>query len=165
MDLLAVLLVAQAAQAGGLSWKPPSGWTAEAPSSSMRVVTYRIPAAPGDPEPGELGVFFFGKGEGGSVDANVDRWLAQLTPESGSAKPSRKVETVKGTRVTRVSAEGTYSSGMPGGPRTPKPSFALLGAIAEGPGGNVFFKLTGPRKTVQKAAPQFEGLIHSLSRG
>src|SRR2546427_277431 len=138
MDLLAILLVAQAAQAGGLSWKSPAGWTAEPPSSPMRVVTYRIPAAAGDGEPGELGVFFFGKGEGGSVDANVDRWLAQLTPESGSAKPSRRVETVKGIRVTRVSAEGTYSSGMPGGPRTPKPGFALLGAIAEGPGGNVF---------------------------
>ena len=164
MDLVAILLVAQAAQAGGLSWKPPPGWTAEPPSSAMRVVTYRVPAISGDAEPAELGVFFFGKGEGGSVDANIDRWLAQFTPEAGAAKPSRKVETVKGIRVTRVSTEGTYSSGMPGGPRTPKTGFVLLGAIAEGPGGNVFFKLTGPGKTVKKAAPQFEALIHSLSQ-
>ena len=164
MDLIAILLVAQAAQAGGLSWKPPPGWTAEPPSSPMRVVTYRVPAASGDAEPAELGVFFFGKGEGGSVDANIDRWLAQFTPEASAAKPSRKVETVKGIRVTRVSAEGTYSSGMPGGPRTPKTGFVLLGAIAEGPGGNVFFKLTGPGKTVKKAAPQFEALIHSLAQ-
>ncbi len=163
MSLFAILLVAQAAQAGGLSWKPPAGWTAEPPSSSMRVVTYRIPAASGDAEGGEVGVFFFGR-EGGSVDANVNRWLAQFTPELGSAKPVRQVETWKGIRVTRVSAEGTYSSGMPGGPRTPKTAFALLGAIAEGPGGNVFFKLTGPRKTVQKAAPHFEALMRSLSR-
>jgi len=164
MDLVALLLVAQAAQAGGLSWKPPPGWTAEPPSSPMRIVTYRVPAAAGDPEPGEVGVFFFGTGEGGSVDANIDRWKAQLAPEPGSAKPARWVDTIRGIRVTRVSAEGTYSSGMPGGPRTPKAAFALLGAIAEGPGGNVFFKLTGPRKTVQKAATRFEALVRSLSR-
>ncbi len=164
MSLCAILLVAQAAQAGGLSWKPPAGWTAEAPSSPMRVVTYRVPAASGDGEPGELGVFFFGTGEGGSVDANVDRWIAQFAPESGSAKPARRVESVKGIRVSRVSVEGTYTSGMPGGPKTPKTGFALLGAIAEGPGGNVFFKLTGPRKTVQKAASQFDALVRSLSR-
>jgi len=130
----------------------------------MRVVTYRVPAASGDGEPGELGVFFFGTGEGGSVDANVDRWIAQFAPESGSAKPARRVESVKGIRVSRVSVEGTYTSGMPGGPKTPKTGFALLGAIAEGPGGNVFFKLTGPRKTVQKAASQFDALVRSLSR-
>ena len=164
MNLFAILLVAQAAQAGGLSWKPPAGWTAEPPSSAMRVVTYRVPAAPGDGEPGEVGVFFFGGGEGGSVEANIDRWVAQFAPGPGSAEPARRVQTVKGIRVTRVSADGTYSSGMPGGPRTPKPAFALLGAIAEGPGGNVFFKLTGPRKTVHKAAPQFETLLRSLSR-
>src|SRR5712692_1018056 len=116
MSLFAILLVAQAAQAGGLSWKPPAGWTAEPPSSPMRVATYRIPA------------------------------------------------TANGIRVTRVSAEGTFSSGMPGGPKTAKTHFSLLGAIAEGPGGNVFFKLTGPRKTVQKAASQFDALVRSLSR-
>jgi len=66
---------------------------------------------------------------------------------------------VNGIRVTRVSAEGTYASGMPGGPTTPKTRFALLGAIAEGPRGNLFFKLTGPRKTVAKAAAQFEALV------
>ena len=98
------------------------------------------------------------------MDANIDRWLAQFTAEAGPAKPSRKVETVKGIRVTRVSTEGTYSSGMPGGPRTPRTGFALLGAIAEGSGGNVFFKFTGPARTVKKAAPQFEALIHSLSQ-
>ena len=164
MSLFAALLVAQAAQAGGLSWKPPAGWTAEPPSSPMRVATYRIPATAGDAEPGELAVFFFGSGEGGSVEANVDRWIAQFAPESGSAKPARRVESVNGIRVTRVSAEGTFSSGMPGGPKTAKAHFSLLGAIAEGPGGNVFFKLTGPRKTVQKTAAKFDALVRSLSR-
>jgi hypothetical protein len=130
----------------------------------MRLATYRVPATGGDSEPAELGVFFFGNGEGGSVDANVERWIGQFSPEMGATKPTRRVETVNGIRVTRVSTEGTYASGMPGGPTTPKAHFALVGAIAEGPGGNVFFKLTGPRKTVAKAAAQFEALVRSLKR-
>jgi hypothetical protein len=162
MSLIGILLVAQAAHAAGLSWKPPANWTAEPPGSPMRVVTYRIPAATGDAEPGELAVFYFGAGEGGSVDANVDRWTAQFAPESGSAKPGRRVETVRGIRVTRVSVEGTYSSGMPGGPKTAKAGFALLGAIAEGPGGNVFFKLTGPRKTVEAAREAYLAMLESI---
>src|SRR5262245_469130 len=141
MSLIAILILAQAAQAGGLSWKAPTEWTVEASASPMRVGTYRFPASAGDPEPGEAAVFLFGAGQGGSVDANVERWNGQFTPETGAAKPARKTETVNGIQVTRVSTEGTYSSGMPGGPRTSKPGFALLGAIAEGPGGNVFFKL------------------------
>ena len=164
MSILALILLAQVTQAGGLSWKAPAGWPVDPQGSQMRVATYRIPAARGDAEAGELGVFYFGKGEGGPASANVDRWLHQFTPESGAAKPSSRTETVNGIRVTRVAAEGTYASGMPGGPSTPKAKFALLGAIAEGSDGNVFFKLVGPRGTVRAASGQFEALVRSLSR-
>jgi hypothetical protein len=53
---------------------------------------------------------------------------------------------------------------MPGQAVTAKRGFALLGAIAEGPTGNVFLKLTGPRKTVRAAAPKFEALLRTLAR-
>jgi hypothetical protein len=129
----------------------------------MRVATHRVPAAAGDADRTELAIFFFGR-EGGAVQANVERWFAQFTPEPGSAPPASRAETVKGVRVTRVSAEGTYGSGMPGQAVTAKRGFALLGAIAEGPTGNVFLKLTGPRKTVRAAAPKFEALLRTLAR-
>jgi hypothetical protein len=164
MTVLAILLFAQATQVGGLGWKPPASWKADAIASQMRVATYRVPAAAGDPEGGELAIFFFGKNGGGTVAANVDRWLRQFTPDPGGPAPSTRTEEVNGIRVTRVATEGTFASGMPGGPTTPKTKYALLGAIAEGPGGNVFFKLTGPRKTVRAAAGQFDALIHSLGR-
>ncbi len=161
--MLVLVLLAAATQAGGLSWKPPASWPVEARSSTMRVATHRIPPAAGDPEPGELAIFFFGP-ESGSVKANVERWLNQFAPEPGSPESASRVEMVKGIRVTRVSTEGTYASGMPGQPAAPKHGFALLGAIAEGPAGNVFFKVTGPRKTVQRAAPQFDALLRTLAR-
>src|SRR6266850_2189389 len=118
MTILTTLLLA-AVQAGGLSWKSPASWPAEASSSAMRLATHRVPAAPGDSAPAELAIFFFGK-EGGAVGANVERWFAQFKPEPASAEPTTRVETINGIRVTRVSAEGTFASGMPGQPTTPK---------------------------------------------
>jgi hypothetical protein len=39
----------------------------------MRVAQYQLPAAEGDTEAASLVVFYFGAGEGGSVQANLDR--------------------------------------------------------------------------------------------
>ena len=162
MILLTTLLVAQTLSAGGLSFKAPQGWASEPNPSNMRVATFKLPATPGDANDGELAIFFFGQQQGGSTEANVQRWINQFTPEAKSPQPTMKIEKVNGVQVTRVTVEGTYASGMPGQPTTPKTGYALLGAIAQGPSGNVFFKLTGPKKSVQKAKPQFEALIKSV---
>jgi hypothetical protein len=47
-----------------LTWTLPSGWTEEAPSSSMRRAQYRIPGPGG---PAECAVFYFGPGQGGDA--------------------------------------------------------------------------------------------------
>ena len=76
--------------AGGVRWTVPAGW--QAPSERpMRVATYKIPAAAGT-EDGECGVFFFGKGQGGSVEDNLARWRAQFEPAS-TAKPVERRST------------------------------------------------------------------------
>ena len=109
---------------------------------------------------------FFGTGQGGSTQANVDRWIAQFKPEKGSAGPGKPVSMKVGAiPVTIVTTEGTYSSGMPGGPSTPKPGWALRGGIAEGPQGPVFFKMYGPKKTVLGATAAFDGLLKTLKKG
>jgi hypothetical protein len=52
---------------------------------------------------------------------------------------------------------------MPGMPTAePLPDAMLLGAIAQGPSGPVFFKLIGPRASVEQARPAFDALIASL---
>ena len=153
------------AGAGGLTWNAPKEWSVAPSASSMRVVTYRVPAAAGDAEGGEVAVFFFGPGQGGATKANVDRWLAQFRPEKGSAGPGAPASMKVGAiAVTIVTTEGTYSSGMPGGATTPKPGWALRGAIAEGPQGPVFFKMVGPKKTVLAATAAFDGLLKSLKK-
>jgi hypothetical protein len=45
-----------------------------------------------------------------------------------------------------------------------KSGYRLLGAIVEGPGGNIFFKFTGPAKTIAANQPKFELLLNSVSK-
>ena len=60
-----------------------------------------------------------------------------------------------GAKVTLVTTEGSFSSGMPGGPATVMENYALLGAIIEHPEGNVFVKMTGPAPLVKDSRKKF----------
>ena len=164
--LVAAMPVCFADTAAGLAWTPPASWKSLG-SRPMRAATYVVPAAAGDKEDGECAVYYFGPGQGGSVQANLDRWTKQFEQPDG--KPSSqatqvKKRTVRGITVTTVDVSGTYS-GM-GGPmaaaKSVKTGYRLLGAIAEAQEGAVFFKFTGPAKTVAAQQSKFESLIASL---
>jgi hypothetical protein len=154
---------APAASAREIVWTDPPGWQKVPSSSAMRKATYKVPAAPKDPEDGELAVFYF-RGEGGGTDANIQRWINQFS----DAKPSdtkRTERTMNGMKQTIVEVEGTYASGMPGGPpgsATPKSNYRLIGAVVETPAGPYFFKMTGPKKTVDAARGPFYTLLDSI---
>ena len=163
---LVVAGVARAEQAGGLTWTAPAEWKAQG-ERPMRAATYGIPPAKGDSESAELAVFYFGASSGGGVDANVKRWVDQFQKADGTsaAKEAKvKQEKIAGLPATTLDVKGTYMGGSMMGPSTPKPGYRLLGAIVEGPGGNVFFKLTGPEKTVSGAAKAFRKLIDGLKK-
>jgi hypothetical protein len=167
MNLLFCALLLFADTAAGLKWAPPAGWKAETGSRPMRVATYDIPAAPGDKDPAECAVYFFGQGQGGGIQANLDRWKGQFHAPGGKpadAKTGKR--TINGMPVTTIDVSGEYS-GM-GGPMSgggaAKPGYRLLGAIVEGPGGNVFFKFTGPAKTIAANQPKFEQLLASVTK-
>jgi hypothetical protein len=163
---LALTGTARADQAGGLTWTAPADWKSQG-ERPMRAATYSIPAAKGDAEPAELAVFFFGATSGGGVEANVKRWIDQFQKADGTsvAKDAKiKKETIAGLPATAVDVKGTYMGGSMMGPSTPKPGYRLLGAIVEGPGGNVFFKLTGPEKTVSGVEKSFRKMLDSLKK-
>jgi hypothetical protein len=148
--------------AGGLRWSVPATWP-DAPGGSLRVATYKVPAPRGS-EAGECAVFFFGQGQGGTVDANLERWSRQF---EGTPRPERSTRQVHGLAVTVARLAGTYLA--PGGPNMQsqgkRPGYRLLGAIVESPEGFVFFKLTGPAATVAGAEAGFEAILASLTKG
>jgi hypothetical protein len=133
----------------------------------MRAATYVVRPAQGDTDPAECAVYFFGAGQGGSVDANLERWKGQFHAPGGKpadAKVNKRM--VHGLNVTTIDTSGEYS-GM-GGPMAPsqtmKSGYRLLGAIVEGPGGNVFVKFTGPAKTVAANQQKFEQVLASFDK-
>lgn len=131
----------------------------------MRAATYAVPAAPGDKSAGECAVYFFGAGQGGSVDANLDRWKAQFKGPGGKAAAAQIVRRPgRGLSVTTIDIAGDYS-GM-GGPvaetQTTVAGYRLLGAILEGRGGNIFIKFTGPAKTIAANQQKFQQLLASF---
>ncbi len=150
------------AQDPGLEWQTPKRWVAEL-AGGMRLATYAVPA----PKPGSEGarcaVYYFGPGQGGSVDANIERWIGEF---EHPGKSTRRTSEVHGLHVSRVEVSGTYlaHSGSPDGPAGGSSGWTLLGAIAEGPAGSVFFKLTGPAPAVAAAAQEFDGLLASLRK-
>ena len=82
-----LLLAALVTQSGTLHFAAPPTWTPRPSTSSMRVAEFVVPRVAGDPEDAETIVYFFG-GTGGSVDANIERWVGQFQTESGGAVPA-----------------------------------------------------------------------------
>lgn len=163
--LAALTLLAESG--AGLRWTAPPNWKSEA-QRPMRLATYTVPPAAGDKEGGECGVFYFGQGQGGGVEANIDRWIGQFLEADGQpAKAAAKQEkkTVHGLKVTTVDVSGAYT-GM-AGPQSqggaPKSGYRLLGAIVENSQGSIFFKFTGPAKTVAQNEAAFGKMLGTVA--
>lgn len=168
--LVLVLLVggvAAAESAGGLKWTAPGGWKSQG-ARPMRAATYAAPAASPDKEDGECAVFYFGPGQGGGVQDNLKRWIGQFEqPGGGSSDKAAKTgkQTINGLTVTTIDLTGTYLAGGPmAAAKVPKTGYRLLGAIVEGPQGAVFFKFTGPAKTVAAHQAGFQALMKTVAR-
>jgi hypothetical protein len=161
--LAAFLTVAFAAEApktfkvGEFSFNRPASWDWVEVTSAMRKAQLKVPGKDG--KNADVIFFYFGEGGGGGAKANVDRWLGQF--EEGRDKINAKVEEQKANNrtITYVQAEGTYKSGMPGGPTTPQPNTMLVGAILESAQGNVFARMTGPVELVKGARDDFKKMI------
>lgn len=149
-----------------LSWRVPSGWIAETPTSSMRKAQFALPKAEGDPEDGSVVVFYF-QGQGGSVQANIQRWYDQFEQPDG--RPTEEVATVKRTTVNNleqaiVDVNGTYlfQATPMASTTTPKPDFRMLAAVIETSSGPWFVKMVGPEDTIGKWENSFYQFIGSI---
>jgi hypothetical protein len=165
MSVVSIVLTSM--MAAGLGFTVPEGWRQSPGSSSMRVAEFSLPRAAGDAEDAQLIVYYFG-GSGGSVDANIQRWISQMRQPDGKpiANATRTARTVNGLAVTLVDVAGTYVAEMAPGAaeRHNKPHFRLRAGVVQTPNGPYFIKLTGPEKTVttwDHAYEQFVGSFRS----
>ena len=144
---------------GEIAWDVPAKWKEVPSPNAMRIATYLIPRADGDPDDGEMSV----SRVGGSIEANIGRWKGQFDPMKPDS--SRRFERqIAGLKVTIYEVAGAYSGMVMKGQVTkPRDGWALVAGIVEVQGGDPwFFKLTGPEKTVAAARADFESLMHSV---
>ena len=151
-------------EAAGLVFAVPASWQAVPPSTTMRLVEYRLPGEAGD---AELTVFAFPSGQGGSITDNLNRWAGQFkTPDGKEPESKRRTLESNGLKVYVVQTEGTYAPTSMGPMAPKKPAQAgqaLYGLIVEGgPQGNVFVKVAGPKATVDRYEEDLNGMASKV---
>ncbi len=154
----------------GLSFVPAGTWRAKAPGSTMRLAEYAIPRAEGDGADGEIALFYFGAGQGGGVEANLDRWFGQFVqPDGSSSKGMARVDRRKvgelPVTVAEVSGRHLSKAMAPGQRDYDEPGWRLYAAIVETAKGPFFFKAIGPEKTILEARPALEAMVDSVRPG
>ena len=122
---------------------------------------FAVPASKGDTEDGRVTVM----GAGGTVEANLDRWIAQFSQPDGSetknlVPEADRKKTIAGVEVHFVDLAGTYKDMPrpfdPNGGATERKDYRMLAAIIVAPKlGNYFIKFYGPRQTVTDHAAEF----------
>lgn len=146
-------------QAKLLVWDLPPGWK-EKPAEQMRQGSF---AVAGNPE-ADCSIVLL-PGEAGGLDANVNRWLAQvgapaLSHEAIAALPARALLGAKGTVIEGT---GTYT-GM--GQGQDKPGFKLVGVISQrairGNPATCFLKMVGPAAVIDAERAHFDALCDSI---
>ena len=140
-----------------MAWKVPARWQTVPNPSNMRLATYKVPKAAGDSEDPEVAI----SQAGGTVDANVQRWIGQFGPE-GAKTAKRSTRTVGALKVSLVEVEGTFSGGMAKDGKEAT-GWAMIGAIVETRGMPHFVKMTGPAKSVKAAKAELDEFLGSVT--
>ena len=148
-------------KAGEFTFKFGKPWVQKPVTSSMRAGQLTYDHEDETLKDVDVVFYYFGPGQGGGIDANIQRWIGQFDGE-----PESKTDVVEmgGRKVTMLTASGTYmeSSGGPfSGTKTPRPNYILLGAIVPSDQGAVFLKLYGPADSVEKVKAAFRELCGS----
>lgn len=143
---------------GSVRFDRPDGWNYTRPTDGMR-------AAQLEKKSGRSSLLItftrFPPGSGGSVQANLDRWIGQFVSTETPAKIGKPEGTV--LPLTTVKINGTLRGGVPGGPAKDSPGSLLLGAILESPEGLVVIKLAGPASFVSREEKAFSDLVRAAA--
>lgn len=142
--------------------KAPEKWVKKQPKNTIISYEYASPRAEGDAADGRLTVM----AAGGSIEANIDRWMGQFVQPDGKntkdvAKTEKKV--IGGLDVHIVDISGTFKdSPGPFAPSVDREKYRMLAAIVVTKEAQIFLKFYGPQRTVAAEEEAFEEMIDSL---
>lgn len=152
-------------KAGGLKFTVPSKWISISADNPARVGQWQVPPLHGVGDPGEVVVFYFGRGIGGSPKENIEDWIGTMfNAEGHPAAAEVKSHRVGNFKISQVVIFGTYNQTipLPAVPPRQLSNYGLLGAVIEGPQGNIFWRFTGPEPLITASIPLFNKIIDSV---
>jgi hypothetical protein len=162
----AVSLYGSTFQVGGLKFTIPAKWQSESIENPSRAGQWRVVPFHGqEGESGEVVVFYFGPGIGGTTKENIEAWIGTMFNAGGHpAAAEVKHHETNGLKISQVVIFGTYNQivSTPGIPPQSKPNYGLLGAVIESPQGNVYWRMTGPESLITANLPLFNKVIDSV---
>ena len=142
---------------GQITMKAPPGWMKQEPRVRMIEAEFSIPAVEGDAIEGRCTVM----AAGGTVQANIDRWVAQFTKTHRNRTEKKDIA---GQEVHLVDLAGTYKDQRgPFAPAELREDYRVLGAIIVTQNrGQYFVKFYGPQATVSAHEKAFREMLNSL---
>lgn len=142
----------------------PAEWQSKPPASQMRLAEFVTPAA-GDDAGAEVVVYYFGAGQGGTVEANIERWRNQFADDQGN-HPEAIVtrDSASHFPTTYVQLRGSYtrSIGMSDSAALPRPDQVLMAAVVETPRGNLHVQMHGPAASVSAQEEVFRSFVRGI---
>ena len=148
---------------GKLKMTAPANWQRKKPQNQIIEHEFAVPPAEDDSEDGRVTIM----GAGGSVDANIERWVGQFTQPDGSATKAKTSKLKVGDdEVHIVDISGTFNDTrgpFSGTPAVERKKYRMLSAIVTTKKfGNYFVKFAGPQRTVAENEKAFEAMLQGL---
>jgi hypothetical protein len=168
LPLLTVLAAGTPITIDGYKSTTPASWK-ELPQKPMRFKSFSIPKTAGDQHDAEVVIFFFGPGQGGDAQANLDRWKGMfVVPEGKKPEDMSKVETIKvnGVETTILDVRGTYKwkPSMMSPQEELRPNHRMLAVIFASPNGPYYMRFVGPEKTIEKNKKDFDKWLRGFKK-
>lgn len=146
-------------EVAGFRAPKPAAWAWTKPSMQFRTLQYTVPGDGDSTKSAEMIVSVFVAGDGGPLDANIERWRGQFRKNNEPVEAKRSSREVGPLKVEFVELEGDF---MAMGAPAPKKDSLQLAAIVQAEGRNVFFRLVGPKETVEANREAFNKMIDGL---
>ena len=159
------------ALAADLTAQAPAEWKVQEPKSQIRTHEFVLPSAEKDVAGGILFVTHFGKGGGGGLEANLQRWYGMVEQPDGSSteKAAKKdeIKDVAGGKVVWLDMSGTYlDRPTPMSQQvTKRPNYRVFAVMIDaGKDGPYWIRAYGPESVMKAHRDGFERFLKSIAK-
>ncbi len=149
---------------GAVTLTMPAAWEKREPRTRIVEFEFAAPPAEGSDVDGRITIM----GAGGSVEANLDRWVAQFAQADGGSTRDRakfSERETAGCKVHVADIAGDFKDQPRGplGPTETREDYRMLGAIIVTPKyGQYYVKFYGPSATIAKHEEAFHAMLGTL---